>query len=217
MGMRSRWRAVAGAVILATTAPAGLAGIEQVSVTPGADFRPYRKVLLAPAVVTLDRDWLRDANAAPARAAGRISRDDAKRIVDGTRADFDRAWVEAFRRAGYEIVQAPGEGVLEISARVDDLYLNAPEDGAPGIARSWVERAGEATLVAELRDSRGRTVLASFRERRETARAAQPRLSAPGATAASFARLFADWAQDCVRDLAVLKARSPAAGGSPPR
>lgn len=201
-------------------APAGADGLvavkakdfDQVLLLPGADFRPYRKVLLRRAEVAFQKGWLRDINAGTASRVNKVSEADALRIVDALRAGVDEVWAEAFRKAGYEVVAAPGEGVLEVSPRIVDLYLNAVAPPGSGLARAYAIQTGEATLHLEVRDSRLGTLLGRASDRRETLKSAQARMAAPGAQSADFARLFAAWAAITVKGLEELEAHSPTPG-----
>lgn len=189
--------------------PVKARNLDQVSLLPGSDFRPYRKVLLRRAEVAFQKGWLRDINAGTASRVTKVSEADALRIVDALRGGVDEVWAEAFRQAGYEIVTAPGEGVLEVAPRVVDLYLNAVAPPGSGIARAYAIQSGEATLHLEVRDSRLGTLLGRASDRRETRKSAQARLATPGAPSADFAQLFATWAAITVKGLEELKAHSP--------
>jgi hypothetical protein len=178
-----------------------------------AGSRPCGKVILEPSEVTLREGWLREAGASPSRGPRPVPAEDARRVVDRARADLARALEAAARRAGCEVVREPGEGVAVITARASGLYPGAVAGGEPAIARSWSDRGAEATLAAEMRDSRRGALLASVQERRETPRAPEPRLETPGSAAAAVSRLFESWAGDAVREL--LAARD--APRAPPR
>ena len=107
---------------------------------PGADFRPYKKVLLKKAEVAMQKNWLRNVNDTGTprlSSAGRVTEADALRIVDLARTGFDKVWAEAFKSAGYEVVTAPGDDVLEVAPRVVDLYVNAPASMKSGVKDTY--------------------------------------------------------------------------------
>lgn len=208
--MRKTNRSVAAAILAAASLAATASG-------HAAGPRPCGKVFLKPSAVAMHEDWLREAGASPSRAARRVSADDARRTVDAARADLDRALQGAVRRAGCEIAREPGDGVAEIAARASDVYLNAVAGGEPAVARSWTDRAAEATLAAEMRDSRRGTLLARVQDRREAPRAPEPRLATPGAAAAALTRLFEGWADGAVRELIASRDLPPAPGTAAPR
>lgn len=183
--------------------------VDKAWLLPGADFRPYKKVLLKRAEVAFQKGWLRDMNSNTISKVNKVTEADALKIVDAARSGFDQIWAEAFRKSGYEVVTAPGEGVLEVAPRVVDLYLNSVDAPSPGISRSYAIQSGEATLHMDVRDSRLGTLLGRISDRRETLKSAQARMATPGMQSADFAQLFATWAVITVKGLEELKAHSP--------
>lgn len=178
---------------------------------PGADFRPYKKVLLKKAEVAMQKNWLRNVNDTGTprmSSAGRVTEADALRIVDTARSGFDKVWAEAFKSAGYEVVTAPGDDVLEVAPRVVDLYVNAPASMKSGVKETYTLEAGDATLNLEVRDSRAGTLLGRVVDRRETDSSTLQRASSAG-NVAEFERLFAVWAGIAVKGIEDLKAASP--------
>ncbi len=183
--------------------------VDKAWLLPGADFRPYKKVLLKRAEVAFQKGWLRDMNSNTISKVNKVTEADAMKIVEAARAGVDAVWAEAFKRSGYEIVTAPGEGVLEVAPRVVDLYLNSVDAPSAGISRSYTIQSGEATLHMDVRDSRLGTLLGRISDRRETMKSAQARMDTPGMKSADFAQLFATWAVITVKGLEELKAHSP--------
>lgn len=178
---------------------------------PGADFRPYKKVLIKKAEVAMQKNWLRNVNDTGTprlSSAGRVTEADALKIVDTARSGFDKVWVEAFKAGGYEVVAAPGEDVLEVAPRVVDLYVNAPASMKSGVKETYTLEAGDATLNLEVRDSRTGTLLGRVVDRRETLDGSPQRASS-ASNIAEFERLFALWAGIAVKGIEELKAASP--------
>jgi hypothetical protein len=189
--------------------PVKARSVDKAYLLPGADFRPYKRVLLKSAEVAFQKDWLRDMNGGRARLGGRVSADDAGRIVDAARSGFDEIWAEAFRSSGYEVVAAPGEDVLQVSPSVVDLYVNAPDTASMGITRTYTMEAGEATLRMDVRDSRTGTLLGRVSDHRHTVRSLRPRLTDGVTNRAEFEQLFEIWARIAAHGLQDLKAMSP--------
>lgn len=183
--------------------------VDEAFLRPRADFRPYGKVVLMPASVTLERGWLRDVNRRGVTLAGRVTEADAQVLLESARAGFDEAWTEVFRSAGYEIVTAPGDDVLLVSPSVRDLQVNAPATNTTGIERNYANVAGGATLEVEVRDSRTGELLGRIRDKRQTLK--YPTLQRVDAASndRALGRLFALWGGIATRELATLKARSP--------
>jgi hypothetical protein len=184
--------------------------VDEAYVLPGADFRPYRKVLLKNAEVAFQRNWLRDVNSGSAAGlSGRVTKDDAQKIVAAARSGFDEIWAAAFKSAGYEIVAAPGDDVLQVMPSVVDLYVNAPDKRMSSPSRSYTVEAGEATLNLEVRDSVSGTLLGRVHDRRQTGRNASLQWTDGVTNRAEFGQLFANWARIATRGLEELKANSP--------
>jgi hypothetical protein len=79
------------------------------------------------------------------------------------REEFSRE----LERGGYKVTEESGPDVLEVRARIADLYVNAPDTMEAGRSYSFTMNAGEMTLVLELRDSETGQVLARAFDRRE--------------------------------------------------
>jgi len=173
---------------------------------PGADFRPYSKVMLDKTVVAFDKDWMKDMRDTR-DLSRRIDDEDAAQIMAAAQAGFEEVFEKEFRKAGYAVVTAPGPDVLRVSTGVANLYINAPDVMAPGRSRSYTANAGEATLVLEVRDSRTNALLGRVVDRRET-RDMVGQASRVTNTA-DFKSLFKQWAGICTKGLGNLKAISP--------
>ncbi len=134
--------------------------LDKFYVRPGTNLAPYSKVMIDPVRVEFSQDWLRNVN--DSRYVARIRPEDARRIADETTADAASIISDAFRARGYQVVTAAGPGVLRVSPRVAELYVNAPDVFPPGITRAYTRDAGEATLVLEVRDAASGTLMATI-------------------------------------------------------
>jgi hypothetical protein len=183
--------------------------VDKAWLLPGADFRPYRKVLLKDAEVAFQKGWVRDMNSNRSSMTTRITDADAMKIVEVMRGGFNEIWAETFKSAGFEVVKAPGEDVLQVRPSVVNLYMNAPQAASAGTTRSYTVEAGEATLHLEIRDSRTGTLLARVADRRETMRSPRPQMTDAVTNRAQFGTLFVNWATIAVKGLQELQAVSP--------
>ena len=172
--------------------------LDQVYVLPGASFSGYRKLMLDPAEVAFRKDWL--SNMQRNRDLARnIDDEDAARIAGTVRDGVNEVFSEAYAKAGYELVTAPGPDVLRLSPAIIDLYVNAPDVNTPGRSRTYVMSAGEATLVLEVRDSVTNTLLGRAVDRRETRETGSMMWSSSVSNRADFAALFRQWANITVQ------------------
>jgi hypothetical protein len=179
---------------------------DDVFLMPGADFRPYTKVMLDPVEVAFRKDWMRNMNDSVG-VDRRVTQEDALKILSTVQADTGDIFREAFTKAGHEVVAAPGEGVLRVRSAVMNLYVNAPDTLTAGRVRTFTAEAGEATLVLELRDSLTNALLARIVDRRVVDR--MPGISNSVTNQADFRREAKSWAGASVKGLDALKAQSP--------
>ena len=175
---------------------------------PGADFRPYRKVMLDPATVAFRKDWMKRVNTA-SRLSERIRQEDAEQIAATARDSFTEVFTEAFRKAGYEIVTTPGADVLRVRAGVVDLYIAAPDTQRSGRSRTYSMEAGEATLFLEVRDSSSGALLGRVLDQRATRNTGSLKVTNEVTNLSDFRALFRKWADISVKGLDNLRKLSP--------
>ena len=172
---------------------------------PGADFRPYTKVIVEKTQVAFRPNWLKDYNLnAP---LNKVSPDDATRIMAAAQTNFDDVFRDAFRKAGYEVVTTTGPDVLRIISGVLDLDVNAPL-GDTGVRTTWIITAGQASLIVEVRDTVTNALLGRVADRRETQDLGR-QIATSATNIYDFRLLFTRWADICVRALGELKSVSP--------
>jgi len=174
---------------------------------PGADFRGYTKVLVEPTEVAFDKNWRRDYNRT-ATTAGRISEQELQSaITRGVQAASD-IFGQAWTRAGYAVVNAPGPDVLRVKTGVLRIKVNAPEQNTSSRSYGFSREAGSATLFVEVRDSMTGALLG---------RAVDQELVGDNVNAwrtavsnrADFRELVENWAGISVRGMSELKSLSP--------
>jgi hypothetical protein len=175
---------------------------------PGADFRPYTKIMVDPTQVAFHKDWLKNMN--DRRDVSRkVTEEHAKEILEAARTNFADVFVEAFSKAGYTIVTAPGTDVLRISPGVANLYINAPDVTAAGRSATYSANAGEATMILELRDSQSGALLGRVLDQRATRDSMGMQQASRVTNTTDFRALFNTWAGTCVKGIAALKSVSP--------
>jgi hypothetical protein len=192
-------------VMLDGLAPVQSRNLDKFYVRPNANLSGYNKVMIDPVQVEFSKNWLGSVN--DSRYVARIRPEDARRIADETTANAAGIIADAFKARGYEIVTAPGAGVLRLSPRVTELYVNAPDVFPPGITRAFARDAGEATLVLEARDAVNGTLLAAVVDHGT----AQDMMRLTRATSVSntfwFDGLYKRWAANSVAELDAVKNR----------
>lgn len=177
-------------------------------VAPGADFRPYSRLMVDPTQTAFHKDWMRNMN--DRRDISRmVDSGQAQEILEAARTNFADVFQESFTKAGYTIVDRPGPDVLRVTPGVANLYVNAPDVMSAGRSRSYTANAGEATMVLELRDSQTSALLGRVVDRRETRDSVGLAQANSVTNVADFRVLFKSWAGICVKGLDTLKSLSP--------
>jgi Protein of unknown function (DUF3313) len=119
---------------------------------PNSNLAAYRKVMIDPVRIAFAKDW--NQSEQDYRGKTRLLRaDDVRAIADDLTSGMQRSIADAFKANGYEIVSAPGPGVLRLTPSATDVYVNAGDQTPPGMTRLYTKDAGEATLILEARDS----------------------------------------------------------------
>jgi hypothetical protein len=145
------------------TTPEGLERVENsrldlVYRRPGVDMTGYTKIMLDPVEVAFMKQWTQDFR--------QVSKSDRERIRSELAKEFQAIFIEELQtKGGYQIVDAPGENVLRVTAGIFDLYINAPDTMTPGRSRTYALSTGEATLGAVLTDSESGAVIARATDR----------------------------------------------------
>jgi hypothetical protein len=176
--------------------------VDELYVRPNADLSGYRKVLIDPIPVELRSDWLNQRH-----AYNRIQAPSVYPYVDGARltkeaaASVESSLVQAFKARGYEIAAQPEPGVLRVSARVTELFVNAPDRLSPWRTRNFTRDAGQATLSLEARDAVSGTVLARVVHRGIAREISRINLADDVSNLMWFDTMFRRWAANSVAEL----------------
>lgn len=176
---------------------------------PGADFRPYKKIMMDPVEVAFKKDWMKDYNRDTATLSQRLTQEDIDNIAKAARENFEEVFTEVYREAGLEIVTTPGPDVLRLRPGVMDLYIVAPDNMTAGRSRTYTTEAGEALLFLEVRDSTTGALLGRALDRRNTRYTGQVQLSNRVTNLSDFRTLFKQWADISVKGFEDLRALSP--------
>lgn len=176
--------------------------LQRLYLAPGADLSHVTGVILDPVQVSFRDNWVRDFN--NRSRSGRLTQQRADQIRSDVSTGMDTLFVDAFRRGGFRILQAPGPDVVRIQNHVINLSITAPSVATPARSRTWAATAGEATLVMDVRDSRSSALLARAVDRR-IARGTSQSMRTSVTNRADFRRVFELWANTGVEDLRTLK------------
>jgi hypothetical protein len=180
--------------------------LDEVYIRPDANFQGYRKVIVEPGKVAMRQGWLRSINATRGPARWLVP-EDVQNITDKAAIDLSESIARTFRGRGYEVVTAPGPGVLRVSAQVVDLSINAPDVTSANMQALFNVTAGEATLMMDVRDAATGVLLAHIVDR-GTAHELSTRINRSFAVTNAFwfDALFTRWTQNCIAGLDASKA-----------
>jgi hypothetical protein len=184
---------------------------QHVYLLPGADFKPYTKVMLDPAEAAFEKNFVRDYNSSSRGLSQRITSDKAAKALDQVRTGVNQIFAKAYTDAGYQVVTAPGPDVLRLRLGVVNLYVNAVDTQSAGRTRSYAPEAGRATMFIEARDSMTGAILGRAVDG-QLAGDMGPWIRNSVTNRADFSRLFQTWAKDSVKGLSALKAEPSPAG-----
>jgi hypothetical protein len=173
---------------------------------PGADFRPYTKVIVGTTQVAFYPTWLKDYNLS-AGPVNRLSQEQANQIMAAAQTNFDEIFRDAFRKAGYEVVTTTGPDVLRVNSAIVDLMVNAPKGDTTGQTVRIIT-AGQAALIVEVRDTTTNALLGRVADR-EATQDLGARIATTAVNLYDFRQLFEMWAGICANALGELKSVSP--------
>ena len=183
--------------------------LQAVYLLPGADFRPYTKVMLDPTEVSFAKNWMRDMNEDSADPLkGRVNEADAEAIANEVRKGVPEVFAKVYQDAGYQVVTTPAADVIRVRPSIANLYVDAPKSKTDDYRRVYAVDAGDAALVLEVRDSVTGAVLGRALDQREIEGVqSMPRSTITNRT--DFQQQFRTWAQESVAGMNELKSLSP--------
>ncbi|HTL15423.1 MAG TPA: DUF3313 family protein [Thermomonas sp.] len=182
-------------------------------ILPGADFRPYTRVIIDAPEVAFHKDFQRDYNNTTRDLSGRITDGEMREAMERVRTGFSEVFTEAYTAAGYQIATAPAADTLRVKTAVINIDVNAPDQMTAGRSRTFSEQAGSAVLVLEVHDSVTNEILGRVADGRVAGNVGRMWIRNRGTNRADFRRLFKQWAEASANGLTTLKGMSPYNGG----
>jgi hypothetical protein len=173
--------------------------LDELYLRPNADLAAYRKVLIDPVRAEIRGDWQKNLNYT--RNVSRwVGPDDAQRIAADIASTLESTVAETYKARGYEITAAPEPGVLRLSARIADLYVNAPDRLSPWNVKTFTRDAGQATLLLEAHDAVSGTLLARVVHHGVAREISRINPASDVSNRFWFDTLFKRWASDCIAE-----------------
>ena len=181
---------------------------DAVYLLPGADFRPYSKVMFDTPEVAFRKNWQRDYNDTTRDLTRQIDDGDAQKILNAARTGVVEVFNKVFTQGGYQVVTSPGPDVLRVQTAVINLDVVAPDTMSAGRSRTFSRDAGSATLAVEVRDSTSGALLGTAVDTREIGDT-MPYVRNSVTNTSDFSRAFERWAKISLDGLNELKQLSP--------
>jgi len=128
---------------------------DELYVRPQTDLSAYRSVLIEPVTVKFRSDFLTRKHGLNHLLAQPLHRpyQDPDSLAQDLASLMQASLVDAFRHANYEIAAAPGPGVLRIAAKIDELYVNAPDEMSSSVRATFNRDTGQAVLLLDASDA----------------------------------------------------------------
>lgn len=182
--------------------------LDLVYLQPGADFRGYTKVIVAPTEVSFAKNWARDYNRTSVSLSSRVSEKEVQDTITTGVREANEIFAKAWTKGGYQLVSEPGPDVLLVKTGVLNIEVNAPEANTTGRSYTFSREAGQATLFVEARDSQTGALLGRAVDHRTIGDNNVFRRTAMS-NRADFRDQVTDWANVSVRGMTELKSLSP--------
>ncbi len=167
-------------------------GIDLAYARPGATLAGYNRIKLEPVSVAFHKDW--DPKMSHSRIKMNAEQRETIRTGVATLV-YEEFAQELQKNSSYQLVNEAGPDVLRVKANIVNLYVNAPDTGAPGRSRTYTIAAGEMSLVAELYDSETGEVIARVVDRREARRSGTVQYTNSVTNQDDFREIASVWAR----------------------
>jgi len=163
---------------------------------PSADLSTYRRVMIEPVPVKFRSDFLSGKHGSNYLLAQPMYRpyQEPEALAEDISGLMQASLADAFRAANYEVVDAAAPGVLRISARIDELFVNAPDRLSSSVRATLNHDTGQATLSLEAADAVSGAVLARIVHRNIVREVGRINLATDTTNRSWFETAFRRWA-----------------------
>lgn len=171
---------------------------DELYVRPNAALSAYRRVFIEPVPVQLASDFVTRRHGLNHLLAQPLHKpyQDPEALAQDLSTLMHSSLVDAFRAANYEIVEERGPGVLRIAARIDELYINAPDQMSSTVRATVNRDTGQGTFSLEAADSATGNVLARVINRKIVREVTRANLANDTTNRFWLETAFRRWAKD---------------------
>jgi hypothetical protein len=108
---------------------------------------------------------------------------------------------------GYEVVTEAGDGVLEITPNIVNLYISAPDTNTAGRSKTYTMDAGSMTLALQVSDSVTGTLLAVVYDHKRGSSTGRLQWTTSVSNRAAASQILTRWAQQLKGELDAARAK----------
>jgi Protein of unknown function (DUF3313) len=177
--------------------------VERLYRRPDVDASAYARILVGEPVVEFSKTW----NPRNYGTSG-LSAEQLKKIRVGLADLAKSTFAKVLGDGGYEIVTEAGDGVLEITPSIVNLYISAPDTQTAGRSKTYTLDAGSMTLALRVSDSVTGTLLAvAYDSKRDSSSGSRLKWTTSVSNRAAAERILSGWAQQLKRELDAARGR----------
>jgi uncharacterized protein DUF3313 len=184
-------------------APVATSKVDAFYVRPSSNIGSYHQVFIEPVPVQFRRDFANNRHAMNYLLAEPMYRpfQDTEVVAKDMANLMQSGLYDAFKAANYELVGAPGPGVLRVSAKINDLFINSPDRLSSTIQTAANRDTGQATLFFEASDAASGNILARAEHHLIVREISRINLSSDSGNRFWFENAFRRWASNVVSEL----------------
>jgi hypothetical protein len=177
--------------------------LDEFYVRPNSDVASYRRVIIERVPVQFHPDYLSQKHGFNYLLAQPMSQpyQDAESTAQDLGTLMQASLADAFHASGYELVAAPGPGVLRISAKISELYINAPDRLSSSVRATFNRDTGTATLTLDAADAASGDVLARVVHRNIVREVRRLNIADDSTNRFWFETAFRRWASNVTAEL----------------
>ena len=162
----------------------------------------YDKILLAEPTVEFSKNW----NPRNYGTFG-LSAEQLKKIRVDLANLAKSTFAKVLADGGYQIVTAAGDGVVEITPNIVNLYISAPDTQTTGRSRTYTMDAGSMALALQVSDSVTGTLLAVAYDQKRASGGVTWQWTTSVSNRAAASRILTGWAEQLKRELDAARAK----------
>jgi len=169
---------------------------------PDVDASAYDKILIGEPVVEFSKNWNPRNYGTFGLSAAQLAkiRADVAALAKST-------FAKVLSDGGYAIVTEPGDGVLEVTPNIANLFINAPNTQSAGRSKTYTMEVGSMTLVLQVSDAVTGTLLAVAYDRQRAGQSPTLQWATSVSNRAAAATVLKGWAELLKSELDAARAK----------